>query len=458
MARKFRVLSLGVFLMLLSICASGQDLGSSNKLFGETKPASSPSTSAKKVSTKARHSVSKAKVSVRNVKKKNTAARKVEKAGSPPSDAAAAVKPKFTEYSPARPSKVEITVGRPTESSMATGTAADKLFVELIDSGNAARDERNYRTAEAAYKRAQNVKPTDSRAIYGLGNVYSDQQRWDDAESAYRAAIKIDPNDATAHIALSYVLTQPISTPKLSDRYDEAEKLARRAIQLAPSNSLAHDQLGVALELGGLIGSETESAYRKAIQLDPSFAPSYAHLGRLLRRRGLIKESAVAYKSALERATDVGAKVLVAEIMQSEQRFAESEPLLKSALQDDPKNPAALLMFGRAQAIRGNYAEAERIFKKNLEVSPNGFAATSQLGSMYLMQGKCELAENILLQGIRFVSASDRPRFSEQFELVGDLYMKTSKRDNAERAYKQALTLDSGNESVAGKLASARRN
>ena len=241
------------------------------------------------------------------------------------------------------------------------------------------------------------------------------------------------PNDAVANIALSYVLVQPVTAPNLADRYEEAERLARRAIELAPANALAFDQLGVSLELRGFIGAEAEDAYRKAIILDPSFAPPHAHLGRLLRRRGKSKESAAAYRLAIERSRDIGTKILVAEVLQSEQRFADSETLLRAALADDPKNPTALLLLGRALITTSNYGEAEEVFKKALSIGANGFIANSQLAEVHLRQAKPELAENALLRASRFVSDLDRRSLSHSFEVVGDAYMKAGNNRNAER-------------------------
>ncbi|MFT3744390.1 MAG: tetratricopeptide repeat protein [Pyrinomonadaceae bacterium] len=221
-------------------------------------------------------------------------------------------------------------------------------------------------------------------------------------------------------MALSYVLTQPIAAPDLSDRYEEAEALAQKAIQLAPSNALAFDQLGVAQELRGLIGPETENAYRKAIKLNSTFAPAYAHLGRLLRRRGLNKESAAAYEDAIKRSNDVATMILVADVMQSEQRFAESEKLLQTALNGDPKNPTAMLLLGRAQTATGKFAEAERVLRASLSVSPNGFTANSLLGTLYSRQGNFGMAESSLLEALRFVSPLEKRGLSQQFEAVGD--------------------------------------
>jgi len=221
-----------------------------------------------------------------------------------------------------------ITVGQPITPT----ENFDEQFEQAIEDGNAARDEREYAKAEVTYLRAQSFKIKDSRAIYGLGNLFSDQQRWEEAERAYRTAIQIEPNSPEAYIALSFVLTQPISSTNLSDRYAEAEQLARQTIKLDAKNAIAFDQLGAALELQGKIGDETSNAYKKAIELNASFALAYAHLGRLLLRKDLMNESSAAYQTAVQLSTDVPTMILVADVMQSQQRFIESEQLLRRAL------------------------------------------------------------------------------------------------------------------------------
>ncbi|MFN2501134.1 MAG: tetratricopeptide repeat protein [Pyrinomonadaceae bacterium] len=486
-----RLVLLGIVTTVLSVCAMGQDLGSSNRLFGGAKPVPANATkkSPAKLKTTAPKPQPKAPVidtgtakrapvkneSVRNqavrkesAKKADTTSKKAPTkvsamvketgrtaASQPPKDTA---KPKEAAASSRAPTKkVDIKRTEPLVRPEATGAAADELFEDLIEDGNFARDERKYSVAENAYRRAKALKPRDARAVYGLGNLYSDQQRWEESEAAYRKALELDPTSAVAHIALSYVLSQPIAASNLSERYEEAEKLARQATQLVPQNALAFDQMGVALELRGLIGGETENAYRRAIRLDPNFAPAYAHLGRLLRRRGQTRESAVAYQSAFERSNDVATKILVAEVMQSEQRFAESEDLLRSALDDDPRNPSGLLLLARSLMAQGQYPEAENTLRISLDVSPNGFTASSLLGNLYIRQERFDLAERTLLQAARFVSTIEKRQLAQQFEIVGDGYMKTRNAHAAARAYQYALTLDKERESLSGKMSRAQR-
>jgi tetratricopeptide (TPR) repeat protein len=343
-----------------------------------------------------------------------------------------------------------ITVGEKTNGDF------DELYERAVEEGNTARDERDYTRAEAAYRRAQNLKTKDSRAIYGLGNIYADQQRWEESEKAYRQAVQLEPDNSGAYVALSYVLTQPIAANNLSDRYTEAEKTARKAISLDADNAFAYDQLGVALELRGIISNETLNAYNRAIQIEPEFALAYAHLGRLLRRNGKTTESSDAYSKAIKFSTDVPTMILVADVMQSQQKYLESEQLLRRALTIDAKNPTALNMLGRALTIRNEFAEAEKMLKKSTEVSPNSFVAYTLLGSLYLRRARLDDAEDVLNKALRVVSQNERKRLAQEFEAVGDAFMKIGKTKDAQRLYRQAQALDSSKTILTEKLANVR--
>lgn len=464
-------------LLVLTNSAFGQDLGSSNGLFRSPNPKSATKSTAKPTASKS--SSSKSNSSASSAAKKTTASKPTKSAStakSTPTRTKTGTKSvttaaKITPKTVAKPTKIEniqpsqaavrqpvrnlpeenivITVGQPTPDY-------NEQFEKAIEEGNIARDDREYTKAEAAYLRAQSLKSSDSRAVYGLGNLFSDQQRWEEAENAYRTAIRLEPNAPEPYIALSFVLTQPIVGTTLSDRYAEAEKMARQAIQLDNQNALAYDQLGVALELRGIISDETLNAYKRAIQLDSEFALAYAHLGRLYRRKGQINESSAAYRNAITLSSDVPTMILVADVMQSQQRYLESEQLLRRALRQDPKNPTALFLLGRALTTRGSFDEAEKVLNKSAEVSPNSFVSYMLLGSLYARQNKFDNAENALRKALRVVSQNEKKRLAQEFEAVGDGYLRTGKSRDAARVYRQAIELDSNKSSLSGKLAKAQ--
>ena len=297
------------------------------------------------------------------------------------------------------------------------------------------------------------MNSNDSRAVYGLGNLYSDQLRWEEAERFYRQAITLEPGNPDPFIAISFVLTQPIIGSELSARYIEAEKTARKAIELDSENPFAYDQLGVALELNGKIGNETRNAYLKAIQIEPEFALAYAHLGRLLRRVGKAEESTAAYSKAITFSKDVPTRILVADVLQSQQRYGDSEQLLRRALREDPKNPTALLLLGRALTTRGAYTEAETILKKSVEISPNSFVSYVLLGSLYSRRGDFLSAEKTLNNALKVISENERKNLAHAFETVGDGYLTNGKKNDAARVYRQAIALDNQKEILTRKLA-----
>lgn len=477
----FWLIASGLFLS--PMLANAQDLGSSNGLFRSPNPSSKKKTTApaeKKPAAKTapirklaakpetaknvqKNNVAKAASGAKTSVAKNTTAKdsavkasaaKTQTAQVSTAKNTGSKKTPASKQLAARPSQnnIVITVGKPV-------TAEDeRLFDRAIDDGNAARDERNYVAAESAYARARDLKPNDARAVYGLGNIFSDQQRWEESEKAYRRAISLEPDSPEAYVALSFVLTQPLVGANLSERYAEAEKAARRAIQLDASNALAHDQLGAALELGGHIKIETQDAYKRAIELDPNFALAYAHYGRLLSRKGYINESAAAYSDAIRLATDVPTMILVADVMQSQQRYSESEQLLRRALTEDAKNPTALLLLGRALTARGVYDEAETLLRKSVAVSPNSFVSYALLASLYSRRGNYDEAEKTLMQASRVASVNEKKRLAQEFETVGDGLMRAGKKRDAARVYRQAIKLDAEKDDLSVKLGKAEKS
>ncbi len=331
---------------------------------------------------------------------------------------------------------------------------------ELLDKGNEARDAKKFADAETAYKEVLKLKARDARAAYGLGNVYSDQQRWDEAEAAYRNSVAWAPNDADAHVALSVVLVQPSAGGDNAKRFADAETFARRSVQLDPKNPVGWDRLGVALQARGLANSETEHSYRRAIELDPQFAVAYAHLARMLNRVGRGTESTPFYEKATELAKDPATLNLIADSLQGEQLYQQSEPVLKRALELEPNNPLSLLMMGRLLVVYKKYQEAEPFLKSATEVSSRAFQPFNLLGRAYLGMNRYSDAEATYERASAIAGTGEKKQLAGVFgfEGVGDGYLKSNQKDKAIRAYQRALELDPNNNGAAQKLARARAN
>jgi len=347
---------------------------------------------------------------------------------------------------------------RATPRNTRSASAVEERVEDLLDKGNEYRDARKFAEAEGSYSEVLKIKPRDWRAAYGLGNVYSDQQRWENAEGAYRNAVQWAPNEADAHVALSVVLVQPRAGGDNAKRFADAESFARRAVQLQPDNAVAWDRLGVALESRNLLNSETEHSYRRAITLDPQFAVAYAHLARVLNRLGRSSEAVPLYDKASELAKDPATLNLIAESLQGEQLWPSSEPVLKRALELDPRNPTSLQLMGRLLIVYKRYQEAEPYLKTATEVSSQAFQPFNLLGRAYLAMDRLAEAEQTYERASAFAAEGEKKQLAGAFgfEGVGDGYIKARQKENAARAYQRALELDPGNKNLEQKLSKAR--
>ena len=277
---------------------------------------------------------------------------------------------------------------RPSRSNVA------ERVEDLLDKGNEARDARKFVEAEDAYKEVLKLKPRDARAAYGLGNVYSDQQRWADAEAAYRNSVTWAPTNADAHVALSVVLVQPRADGDNAKRFADAEAFARKSVQIDPKNALGWDRLGVAL-----------ASTRPCEQRNRAFLPSRDRTGSavcgcvcapgaraqqewlntLRRRRCMTKQ--------IELAKDPATLNLIADSLQGEQLWPQSEPVLKKALELDRNNPTSLLLMGRFLVVYKRYQEAEPYLKSATEVSSRAFQPFNLLARAYLGMDRFSDAE-----------------------------------------------------------------
>jgi tetratricopeptide (TPR) repeat protein len=346
-------------------------------------------------------------------------------------------------------------VARPTRPNPAE---IEARFEEALADGNDARDARKFAAAEASYRAALKLKPRDARAFHGLGNVFVDQQRWEDAEGAYRLAVEITPNNPEALMALSFVLVQPRTGSVNAKRFADAEYFAKRATQLQTNSAVAFDRLGVAMVARGIVNNETEAAFRRAVELDPNFVVAQVHLASVLRHLNRSNEADPFYKSAIEQAKDAPTLVLIADAMQSEQRWNDSDPVLRRALQMDARNPGALFLLGRLLSVNRKYEEAEPVLKAAIEVNPKFFLARSILGRSYLGLERYDDAFRTYEQAVELASDADQKQLAGAFGFsgVGDGYMNAGRPKDALRAYQRALQLDPGNPDLQNKVAAAR--
>ena len=76
--------------------------------------------------------------------------------------------------------------------------------------GNAARDRRDWATAEQAFAAYLKVRPHDCAIWVQLGHSRKEQRDLAGARTAYDRAIELGPDVADSWVQLGHILTRPI--------------------------------------------------------------------------------------------------------------------------------------------------------------------------------------------------------------------------------------------------------
>ena len=124
----------------------------------------------------------------------------------------------------------------------------------------------------------------------------------------------------------------------------------------------------------------------------------------------------------------------------------------------DPRNPGALFLLGRFLSARGKYEDAAPVLKQAIEANPKLFAARTILGRCYLGLERYDDAFTTYDQAVDLASDADKKQLAGTFGFagVGDGYMKAGRAKDAVRAFTRALQLDPNNAALQTKLTEAR--
>jgi tetratricopeptide (TPR) repeat protein len=226
-----------------------------------------------------------------------------------------------------------------------------------------------------------------------------------DARSALSRVVHYMPADATAHNNLGNAFAR-------SGQFADAIASYRRALELRPQlvearNNLAqaHDGLGSELAAVGR-AEEAVASFRRAIDIDPEFFETHSNLGNALLELGHIEGALACHRRAI----------------QINPAYAVAHNNLGNALRSAGQIDKALESYVRALQIMPRFAEAHC----------NRAIALRLLGQVSQARAACRCALEI------------SPRFVSVFIILGELSADSGEFAEAERFFKQAISIEPG--------------
>ena len=136
-----------------------------------------------------------------------------------------------------------------------------------------------YANAREAAARAIVLNPRLAEAHVAMGDIYRNYDwNWPSAEAEFKRALEVDPTNQAALVASG-------SFARMMGRRKDAIQIFEQAVNRDPLSSLAHVQLGWAYWVDGRLG-DAEARYRKGLELAPEAMALHCFLGLIMVENG----------------------------------------------------------------------------------------------------------------------------------------------------------------------------
>jgi serine/threonine-protein kinase len=220
-------------------------------------------------------------------------------------------------------------------------------------------------SAVTALRQAIQFRPDNAGPHANLGFALAAQGRQEEAVAEFREAVRLQPDNVAAHIGLGIALME-------RGELDVAIASDREAIRLEPENALAHYNLGIALARRRNL-EDSAGEYREAIRLRPDYAEAHCNLGFVLRQQGKYADALLELRTGHSLGSrGSGWPYPSADWVRQTEQFVALADRLPAFLsgQEQPKNNAERLAFGRMCFDRSSYAAAARFWAEAFADDP----------------------------------------------------------------------------------------
>jgi tetratricopeptide (TPR) repeat protein len=340
-------------------------------------------------------------------------------------------------------------------------TAADAVRI-----GELADDCGELEQAEAAYRQALELAPTDANAALNLALNLLMQNRNAEAQAAFGAVLGLQPGNAVAQSGVAAAVAgrgtpealaeaatlaenaaaagDPSGIPSIiagviaSRRGDasRARKYLEAALAVAPDGYLAHAYLS-ALMLAGGDGSGALAAAHRAVDSGPNSGLAHAVLARAFFYGAGLSDAAEQAGLAIALSRNSAAAHLIASdvaVAQGDLALGRQEAQMAAAL--DPQSPAAFNALGMIGLALNDVKSAEKAFSQALAFGPSSATARVGMGMTYARQGK--LGKALELQKAAISLDED---LAAAHNNLGAAYLALGDFAQAEKAFAQAVRL-----------------
>jgi tetratricopeptide (TPR) repeat protein len=302
--------------------------------------------------------------------------------------------------------------------------------------------------SEAAYRQAVALDPDQAEHRRHLAQSLYEQAKYADALREYEKLVELEPDSATNHLRISEIY-------RLLRQFDKAEEQILAAKKLAPGNlEVIYNQAAV---------YEAEEHYDQAVQVlsnavaelksESEFAPArrrslailYQLLGQLYRDEQNYQAAINTFEEMVRLGPeeDLRARLLIIETYRADRDLQHAFDEANKALSEHPRDRGLLISQAILYGENKQPELAAQDLQPLLENTPNDLEIYSSLAQVYTESrrfGDAEKAVRSAEKLARTPSEKETVGF-----LLGGMYERQKKYEQAEQAFKSVLVLNPRN-------------
>ena len=282
------------------------------------------------------------------------------------------------------------------------GVNAPTSAATYLSEAETAIAHQEYDHAVALLNKAEAVEPAGSlenaRIAYDRGYIEQAQHQNATAEANYRKAEEIDPKQFEPHAALGHLLAS-------QQQWAEARHELETAVALQPASGDAQQMVASAARTLARVDAEmhddaaASDALLVALQLTPEQPDDTLFAAQLAEDVGNYDGAGKEYQKILAKdPTSIAATEGLARALIHEGKFADAESVLHPALAQEPNDPTMLAFSVTVLAGQGNTSAAVSQLESLHQQNPDQPAVTRMLADLYSSAGQPDKAAPLYQQ------------------------------------------------------------
>ena len=261
--------------------------------------------------------------------------------------------------------------------------------------------------------------------MFDLALSYLRGREFEMAADLCHDALAQEPRDDKIRVLLGTVLVR-------QNKFAEAEKELRQVVARHPQIPKAQRELANALIAQGK-GDEAIHCYKRVIELTPDNPAAHRDLAMAYKTLGRKQEAEKALDESFELDPERKELVMAAQ-HQQDGEFGKAEAICRNILRRDPRNVNATRMLGTLARDLGKPRLAARMLRNAVNLAPDFFGARMDLARALIEIEELDDCEGVLQEAIR-----QKPELPHPYSLLGNLYTKQGRFEEAVEVYKVAL-------------------